>query len=245
MSFMKCMIAMCALSMFAAHAQPAGPEAETVRIVASDSFGELGAGCSVRRFVPDNAKTQADLVDTDTTDQPDLSGRFDGLIGHRIPFGHYIAFVRCQKPAGAGATFFPVVRQRNTILFLAGYSCGGDDQCFAVPSLTIQAKNDDVSLENTKYRIKAAALFLDASETASFDNADGNAVFYKLVPGRYFLHLLRSDAPVCTAVIDLLRPGASVKMSVDDGCRFSSSSPAVKVVGGEATPAGPSGLRQH
>ncbi|MGC4053826.1 MAG: hypothetical protein QM757_32225 [Paludibaculum sp.] len=145
------------------------PQADSVNIIVMDAYGRLGTSCRVKSFIARTEKALAQLAETNSTDEPDYATSFRGLTGRGIPFGEYIASVMCESPRAAGGSMYALVRQKETVLFLANYSFGGDDTLpGGRPSLAIVLKPPPSGKVRPLW-VRAVGVYLERMETAGID----------------------------------------------------------------------------
>jgi hypothetical protein len=181
----------------------------TVTISPLSSFGEPITGCRVEDFQPSNKG-----------DRSNYESRFRGLTGTGIPFGQYRVIVKCHRWGAVNPFLVSAVwvERPNEFIVIAKWlkPYPGDYNTGADPRLTVEV----VGATRTEHPwIRLVGEYSDETEVDQVGAESQSARFYNLNPGRFFLLLFADDKLVCNNQVDLLGPGAKVKLSVlPSGC---------------------------
>ena len=196
------------LSLVTAFAQTA-----RVTLLPVESNGGALAGCRVGLFLS--------LGDSD---QQDLSPEFTGLQAASVPYGRYVAAVRCARNAGASSTIrvdrpvqFFVVSSRH----VADYAPG------RTPRFTVRLLQRPPGA--SILWAKLVGVYLNEVDIEPVVAEGAAASFANPQPGRYVLLILSPDRLICRAEIVIQSPAGSIALrSGDNGCAVEQGSGAVE-----------------
>lgn len=165
-------------------------ESGDVQIAAVDAFWRQPQDCKVSDFR--DSRAYDDMTAGEAL-YPNLNGRFDGLVGKGIPFGHYTVIVHCSD-GNRGSEDLLVSRRNSFLVIATGRRIGDSVWPRPGPPLTIHV----TPRQTTLTWIRISSPFSGFAETSRVDPNSQSSAFYSTSAGRFVIYLLAPGRIICS-----------------------------------------------